>query len=523
MRDFGYSFVLLFGFSLCLFCLTMSGHLCSQDEEILFRSTVSYCTGQGGAIPPLSGTTVFGTVDRSWGSRRGNDGRQYPQYGIGQPLLATPLYLLAQRMIRSQVTVPLGVFGFVYPPFQYHENNSAEFTSRFLVVFFNQIISSLSVAVVGLFCFRVFGSLRLGIFLGILYAVGTIVWVYSRTFFTEPLAGLCVLASFFLVFRTVTLWDRGDPASRSRAVLLAALAGLSFGYGLLTRLDTLFFFPGLGTMISWPSWPPLSNTGRQRTGNPDGLLVKWPIFLAFGAVTAVFVGVLAWLNYSRFGSVLATGYSDQPEGIRFLIPVEGLGGFLFTPGKSIFLYSPILILGVAALPTFYREERRLAAGILLGTGAFLLFESSWQNWDGGWCWGPRHVIQLTPLLLLPAGAVLMPRVEERPGWVLPLLLICLLIAIPIQFLGISADFIKVLHNYAVKQGGNLYPTIYSLSDSSPLLHLRYLYHQSHDLFWPRFASGTPGVMSVLPLIPLVGLLLFSVLICRVVKRENSRP
>jgi hypothetical protein len=275
-------------------------------------------------------------------------------------------------------------------------------------------------------------------------------------------------------------------------------------------------------MISWPSWSPLTDSDPRKNRGSDGLLVKWPVFLAFGAVTTAFVAVLAWLNYSRFGSFFATGYSDQPEGIKFLIPVEGLGGFLFTPGKSIFLYSPILILGVAALPTFYREERRLAAGILLGAGAFLLFESSWQNWEGGWCWGPRHVIQLTPLLLLPAGAVLLPRVSERPGWVLPLLGICLLVAIPIQFLGFSVDFIEVLHRYALERGGNLLPTIYSLSDSPPLLHLRYLFHYPHDLFWPRFAAGTRGILCVLPIIPLGGLLLFSLLICSAVKRENSR-
>ena len=188
----------------------------------------------------------------------------------------------------------------------------------------------------------------------------------------------------------------------------------------------------------------------------------------------------------------------------------------------MFLYSPILILGVAAIPTFYREERRLAAGILLGAGAFLLFESSWQNWEGGWCWGPRHVIQLTPLLLLPVGSVLMPRVNERPRWVIPLLAVCLLVAIPIQFLGISVDFIEVLHQYAVEHQGNLMPTIYSISDNPPLLHFRALIQSSHDLFWPHFVAGTGGLARLVPIVPLGGLFLFGILMLGAVKREDDR-
>ena len=44
----------------------------------------------------------------------------------------------------------------------------------------------------------------------------------------------------------------------------------------------------------------------------------------------------------------------------------GLIGLLFSPGKSIFVYAPLLLLSVALFPAFWRKYRAAAEFILEG-------------------------------------------------------------------------------------------------------------------------------------------------------------
>jgi hypothetical protein len=200
------------------------------------------------------------------------------------------------------------------------------------------------------------------------------------------------------------------------------------------------------------------------------------------------------MNLIRFGSPLASGYSDQPEGIRFHLPFDGIAGFLFAPGKSILLFSPPVLLGLIAWPRFFRRHRRLALGLLLGGGVFFLFEASWQNWGGGWCWGPRHIYQLTALLMIPAGALFVP---GGVRWTLGrkiLLGILLALGFAIQLIGISVDFIKAIHHLSTV-GRTL--TLFHPTYSQILLHLRMLTHGDHDLFVLWFLRSTsPGWWSL---------------------------
>ena len=43
-----------------------------------------------------------------------------------------------------------------------------------------------------------------------------------------------------------------------------------------------------------------------------------------------------------------------------------------------------------------------------------LLYARWQMWEGGWCWGPRFLVPLVPLLLLPVAA-LAATVRSRPA------------------------------------------------------------------------------------------------------------
>jgi hypothetical protein len=87
---------------------------------------------------------------------------------------------------------------------------------------------------------------------------------------------------------------------------------------------------------------PLSRTRRVRQ------------VLLLGAITTAFLGATFFLNYLHFQDVFQFGYADQVEGGKILTAFNtplhlGLWGLFLSPGKSLFLFVPMVLLGLAGL------------------------------------------------------------------------------------------------------------------------------------------------------------------------------
>ena len=120
-----------------------------------------------------------------------------------------------------------------------------------------------------------------------------------------------------------------------------------------------------------------------------------------GAVGPVLLGVTQAL---RFGSPWETGRYDHYG--YFVDPLPGLVGQLVGPGRSILLYSPALIV---ALFGWRRALERRRAAALMVLAVFVVrwvFVSTRSDWWGGWGIGPRYLLPVVPLLLLPLAEVL---------------------------------------------------------------------------------------------------------------------
>jgi hypothetical protein len=110
------------------------------------------------------------------------------------------------------------------------------------------------------------------------------------------------------------------------------------------------------------------------------------------------VAALGWYDWARFGSPFLTGYARW-EG--FSTPVwVGVVGFLFSPGKSIFVYTPLFLLLPFWGPGFIRRFPSFSA--LLGALVLchLVLFGAWWVWWGAWAWGPRFIVPILPLLVL---------------------------------------------------------------------------------------------------------------------------
>ncbi len=116
-------------------------------------------------------------------------------------------------------------------------------------------------------------------------------------------------------------------------------------------------------------------------------------------------------NALLFGSPFSFGYPTSAEGgkqlNRFDTPIlTGLYGFLFSPGKSVFIFAPPVILALAGLRRLWRRDRALATLAVIFPAVELLFYAKYSQWEGGYCVGPRYLVPATVFLCLALGPVL---------------------------------------------------------------------------------------------------------------------
>lgn len=434
--------VLIFFITLGAYLLTASGHIYSPDEEIMFRTTQSLYEDHDLAIESL----------RGFATRKGTDGNQYAQYGIGQPLLAVPLYALFKSIAPKVGLVTwkrLGGFSPLEPNGMRPYNlDSQEIATRFGVSFFNILLGSVAAAILYLLLIELTNHRGAAVFSTLLYSLGSLAWAHSRPFFSEASATFFVLLSWYALAR----------ALRGNLFVWTAVAGSTAGYAFLIRLDSVVLYPAIAILMLAPVRKAAKSPGRAAGA-----------YLAFSIPALLCLGVVMALNSRHFGAPFQLGYSDQPEGVKFATPLlAGLYGFLFSAGKGMFFFSPGLILGLFGFGVMWREERSLAIATIATILIPLLFMAKWQNWAGGWCWGPRHIFMIHPFLAIPMAFWL----KDRWGPVRKSVAGGLLaIGIGVQLFACSQSFMEYhIVYFRAFTGKNLSP----------------LYDENDEIYWRQY-------------------------------------
>jgi hypothetical protein len=322
------------------------------------------------------------------------------KFFVGAVLAMAPLYLagkLAQAVTGSAADLPL------------------EFC-----LFFYQILTALGCLVL----FRLCGALsdrHLGaLAVAALYGLASMAWPYAVDTQSEPLVATSLLGSFYLLVRF-----RQD----GRAASLVS-AGLCEAVAILTRPEAAIHAVVLGGY--------LLHALRARATAPRPTLARAAAFTATAALGPL--GALLW-NYARYGSLWETGYGGE----TFATPlVLGLYGQLFSAGKGVFFYNPILVVALFGWTRFWRArtaEACVAFGIvLLG----LLTYAKFWNWAGDASWGPRFLVTVLPFAMLPLAWV--PWSRSRAAGRAAVLAIAAL-SVSVQMLG---AFVPIRPDYAYK-------------------------------------------------------------------------
>ena len=278
----------------------------------------------------------------------------YSPYGIGTSLALLPFVALGQLWLHDP---------------------------RALVILYLPMVTALTV--VGLNAVLVeLGVSRLwAVALSLIFAFGTLAWHYSGVMFSEPLLALALVVNLLGLLRY----------KRTRHGRWLMAAGAASGVALLARDDSLFLvvvpfavYAGVLLMQRSPAW-----VTRARD------------LVTYGAPVAVAGIIVPAYHLVRFG---LGGGPYTSDGIGFSEPIlSGLFGLLLSPGVGLLVFVPVLVLAFVGFPAFFRRWPAEASVVAAIVVARFLFFGAWWDWPGGATWGPRYVVPLIPLMLVPVG------------------------------------------------------------------------------------------------------------------------
>jgi hypothetical protein len=381
------------------------GRIVYPDDEIVFQTTRALWERGDLAIEGIPKRTgePKDRPDGTFGWAPGVDGRRYGFFGHALSVVALPLYGVGRAAVVHA------------PPAWRHVIRSDHYFMhrRSPQADWPRLTVSLTNAFVGAFAalllvewLRAIGHRdRIAVLTGLVYAFGTCAWPYSRTFLSEPLSAVALLAAAWGVAefhrrrtRPPPAREGADPAPDPGAGDRVArrwlwMAGLVAGLSVQVHVLNLLAIPCLFAYAVLPLLREPGAWSRERMAITGAVLL--------GCIGPLLLGVTQAL---RFGSPWQTGRYDHYG--HFVEPLPGLVGQLVGPGRSILLYSPALLV---ALVGWRRALDRRRAAALMVLAVFVTrwaFVSARSDWWGGWGIGPRYLVPVVPLLLLPLAELL---------------------------------------------------------------------------------------------------------------------
>lgn len=279
----------------------------------------------------------------------------YSPYGISGSIVSLPLVLLAKATGTGSVD-----------------------RQQFFFSFTSGVFGAATAAVLFLFYTSLGFGRRAALLWTLVAAFATLAFPAATSVFDQAQHGFFVISACYLALL----------AARRESMALAVAGGVALAVLVNFQETYAILFPtlGLATLAS----PGASREQRRRSIDR---------FIVFNFVGCLGLLVWAGLNNFRFGSLLYSGKGVNHP-FPFGNPLIGLAGLLFSPGKSIFLYSPPTAIALFGVYRLLRSHRRLGQAVVASSVAYLGLISTLSFYGGDWCWGPRYFVVILPLLAL---------------------------------------------------------------------------------------------------------------------------
>ena len=373
--------VRLFALFFSLYALTSSGNPFRVPDEFEVYFQAEHLVDAGDLSVPQTLAITQGGQPIFFG-RFGLDGRPYAPYGPGVAFLVLPFHL-AGRAVAALAGLERGPLpgAIVW-----------ELVVGGVTTFASACAAALAVAGFFRACVALGAEKRRAIALALALGGATVLWPFGTTLYSESWLAACYAWAAALLIEA-----RSHPNARLRVVLAAALIALAG----LTKPTGVVIAPGfvVAVLVSERA------TWRSRT------IVAAALCGAVALATAVHL----WWNLARFGQPLEFGYNlgemiPKPP-VRPFIPEQvpwGLFVQLLTPGKSLFAWAPVLLVSVLVLRDAFTRDRAIVVGAIVSLASALIFYAAFFLPEGGYAHGPRHLVPIVPLLMLPLALPAIP-------------------------------------------------------------------------------------------------------------------
>ena len=395
--------------SLLLFYgITARGKLQASDEAAVFASGVSLATHGHLAIDDLQWLQDHVNI-----GERGPDGHLYTKYFPGNIFGVALIYKLTAQPNDQ--------------PYVWARELASSATGASWALRVNALWGAIGMTSLLLLLKRYF-DWRTAIATVLLIGICSDWWYQSRGLFSEVGAGAFLITGLCLM-----AYDK--PYASSAALALSIL-----------------FRPT--NILALPVWA-VSAWRKPRAAIGSAIIV-----IAAGVF-------LCWFNYIRFGSILNFGYASERFGGPFFKNLEGV---LFSPGRSPFVYSPILVLAIPGTWLLLRKQPILALICLVVIAAYVFTVARLFNWAGGTSWGARLITPTAPL----CGVLLAPTVDYI--WKNKLLAAAALLlgfaGFSVQMLALLRDPMRVMMEHVATGEIENQETLYTLRNSWLALQIR---------------------------------------------------
>lgn len=362
---------------LVLYIAVTRGHFWGTEEIAIYHQARSLWERGDLAVAPIRDTVL------------GRGGEYYAHCCVGQSVLALPFYgagkgvrrLLEEGGSQDWVRTIAGpVIGDI------PDRRWGGEVEIFFVNLFNTFVVAALCAVFFAFSMRLGAAPRWALAATILLGATSYVAGFSTSFLPHPAEALFLLWAFYFLF-----CDAQAPSRRLRL-----WAGVAAGVAAFVRVTAAVAFPTLGLYLLWTVWR------RRKPGCAPGLFLREALLQCLPFAAAVAGGLLltAAVNYLKFESFDPAGGFSHLQ--RFDAPLWlSLYGYLFSPGGSIFLFTPLLLLAPWCLRKFADQRRPETLAILGITVCYLVLCGKSIYWHSQWSFGVRYFVPLVPFLLLP--------------------------------------------------------------------------------------------------------------------------
>ncbi len=330
-----------------IYGLTSSWQLYAQDEEEMFRVSTSLAE------------------HASFNLNAPNTPATYSKYGPLQSILAVPLYMVGDTLTQLQP-------------------KAATWLVRIPGSWFNISIVAANAMLVALIT-ALLGYEQSSIWSGIAYGLGSMAWIYSKTFFAEPLTSFFLLLGLYLALH----------ANRtSRKWWLYVLSGLCSMLAILAKIHAATLIPFIALWI-------LIDTTQHQANRKS--LVGAGLLWVCGCLIGL--GLFGWYQWALFGNPLSSGYGSEGQNGFTHDLWQGIYGLTFSWGRGIFWYQPLLLLLPWSLVKFARTQRIVAWLVGIMFIGQIAFYARWWAWDGAGSWGPRFLLIGMPFWFVILGSL----------------------------------------------------------------------------------------------------------------------